>query len=154
GISEICQSKRRRDGETVSVTTRKAEIRFRLPLMSRSAIRLLAKVGLTLTVWLFAFALLEGTSVAQSGISLPTDLRLQNSGWWPRKGDAPRDAYVGSEACVKCHHQFADATTTAMAHAASRIADSESLRAHPELKFTLGEYAYSLISDANDSTFS
>jgi hypothetical protein len=40
---------------------------------------------------------------APSGISLPTELRVKSPGWWPTKGDASRDAYVGAAACVKCH---------------------------------------------------
>lgn len=101
-----------------------------------------------------AFLLAARDAASQTGISLPTDLRLQNSGWWPRKGDAARNAYAGSEACLKCHSRFAAAQTTAMAHAASLAADSESLRSHQILTFKLGGYAYSLNSDANKNTFS
>src|SRR5438034_1292579 len=80
-------------------------------------------------VWLLSLRSSFGQT-AGSSISLPTELRIQASGWWPRKAEAARDAYVGSAACAKCHSARAEAQAgTAMAHASSLVADSESLRA-------------------------
>jgi len=103
---------------------------------------------------IFAPLLVPELALTQTGISLPTDLRLQNPGWWPRKGDAPREAYAGSETCVKCHGSLAQAQTTAMAHASSLVADSENLKSHPDLTFKLGDYTYTLNTNSGKSTFS
>lgn len=78
---------------------------------------------------------------APSGISLPTEMRIESPGWWPTKGDASRDAYVGATACAKCHASTAAAQqATAMAHAATRTADAAILRQHDHLVFRLGPY--------------
>jgi hypothetical protein len=78
---------------------------------------------------------------APSGISLPTELRVQSPGWWPTKGSASRDAYVGGAACAKCHAaKAASQQTTAMAHAATRTADAEILHQHDHLAFRFGPY--------------
>jgi hypothetical protein len=105
-------------------------------------------------IWLLSLSSSFGQT-AGSSISLPTELRIQGSGWWPRKAEAARDAYVGSAACAKCHTARAEAqASTAMAHASSLVADAESLRAHQRLTFRLGDYNYNLHSDANKSTLS
>jgi hypothetical protein len=122
---------------------------IRLPLLTFRAFSTLIFLLLALT---------RTSSFAQSAgssISLPTDLRIQSSAWWPRKAEAPRDAYVGSAACAKCHSDRAESqANTAMAHASSLVADSESLHAHPALTFKLGDYSYELHSDANHSALS
>jgi Cytochrome c554 and c-prime len=79
------------------------------------------------------------------GISLPTSLRTQASGWWPTKGEAGRDEYVGSAACARCHAEKAAAfQTTAMAHASSSAAASEMLHQYNPLDLRLGPYHYQI----------
>lgn len=59
-----------------------------------------------------------------------TRQRLREYRWWPTRGDAPRQEYVGSEACSACHaSEFASQSKTSMAHAAERAIDSAVLRA-------------------------
>ncbi len=78
---------------------------------------------------------------APSGISLPTEQRVKSPGWWPTKGDASRDSYIGTAACVKCHAaKFASQQTNAMAQAATRAPDAEILHQHDHLDFRLGPY--------------
>src|SRR5215469_9079674 len=107
----------------------------------------LCKVAALAFALFILFILGSGKSLGQAGssISLPTDLRLQNSGWWPRRADAPHDAYVGGATCGKCHGARAETqANTAMAHASSLVKDSESLRQNPDLMFKLGDYSYEL----------
>jgi hypothetical protein len=94
-------------------------------------------------------------NAASSSISLPTDLRIQGAGWWPRNSDAPRDAYAGTAVCAKCHSDKASAqSATAMAHASVLAAESEVLRRHPNLAFNLGPYAYKLESAGDKNVMS
>ena len=93
-----------------------------------------------------------GQTYAPSGISLPTELRVQSPGWWPTKEDASRNAYVGSAACAKCHSSTAvRQQTTAMAHAATRTADAELLRQHDRLAFHLGPYTEEIVTKGETS---
>lgn len=90
---------------------------------------------------------------SSNSISLPTALRTNSSGWWPTKGEAARDEYVGSEACFDCHELKSERQQeTAMFHAASRAADSNNLRAHPQLAFQKGPFHYQLATRGDQST--
>jgi Cytochrome c554 and c-prime len=108
----------------------------------------------------FATALFQTGDL--SGIPLTTELHVENAGWWPTKGDAPRKLYAGSAACAECHSAIAAAYASAqMAHAATFAARSHALQAHRSLSFQLGSFAERLvtaqgssvltISDANSS---
>ncbi len=94
-----------------------------------------------LTVWL-AISVVAAKSVAQTSapvgisISMPTEARVKSPGWWPTKGDASRDSYVGTAVCAKCHgSKVATQQSSAMAQAAVRAADAEVLRQHDHLLF-------------------
>jgi len=85
-------------------------------------------------------------------ISLPTDVRVQSPGWWPTKGDASRDSYIGTAACAKCHaSKVASQKKNAMAHAATRTADSEILRLHDHFTFRLGPYHEEIVTKGEKS---
>jgi cytochrome c553 len=91
-------------------------------------------------------------TAAPSGISLPTDVRVQSPGWWPTKGDASRDSYIGAAACAKCHaSKVASQKTNAMAQAATRTADSEILRQHDRFTFRLGPYNEEIVTKGEKS---
>jgi Cytochrome c3 len=90
---------------------------------------------------------------ASSAISLPTELRVKASGWWPTKGDPSRGEYAGSEVCFECHETKAEGQQqTAMFHAASRAADSKLLQDHPALAFQTGPFHYRLSTQDDKST--
>lgn len=90
---------------------------------------------------------------AANSISLPTELRVNSSGWWPTKGEAARDQYVGSEACFECHEFKSEGQQqTAMYHAAARATDSKLLQAHPKLSFQTRGYNYVLSTQPGKST--
>src|SRR4029077_8780619 len=82
-----------------------------------------------------------------SSISLPTELRVRGSGWWPTKGQPARAEYTGPDACTECHELKAEtAQDTAMLHAATRASDSKSLRDRLNLPFQAGPYNYQLLT--------
>jgi hypothetical protein len=115
--------------------------------MKMSALRLAAVLALCVA----SYRSLAQTS-APSGISLPTELRVQSPGWWPTKAGAPRDAYAGTAACAKCHATLAATQqTNAMAHAATRTADAELLHQHDHLTFNLGPYREEIVTRGDKS---
>ncbi len=81
------------------------------------------------------------------GISLPTDMRIHDRGWWPTKGEPSRNEYVGDASCAKCH---AEKSTTyanaAMAHAAAPAADSAGLRRYNHLSSRVGPFSYEILT--------
>jgi hypothetical protein len=86
-------------------------------------------------------------NVDASITSTATADRLKAPGWWPTKRDTSRDDYVGAAVCAECHDsQVSSASKSAMAHAAIRAPQSESLQQVP-LAFQLGSYRYQI----NDS---
>ena len=71
--------------------------------------------------------------------------RLKKHGWWPTKGDAPKDEYVGAAACARCHSEVAGSQkTTNMARTAMAPADSELLRSRERAAFSQGPYTYQM----------
>ena len=98
-----------------------------------------------LQVALLAACAVTGQSTGPSAVSQTTEARLNAPGWWPTKGDRPRKEYVGAAVCASCH--AAESKTfqsSAMAHAATRAADSDSLRLHDHLAFQIGGYSYQI----------
>ena len=106
--------------------------------------------------FLVFFSAIAFTARAQAptsnSISLPTSLRVHSPGWWPTKGEAGREEYVGSEACFDCHEAKSERQQeTAMFHAASRAVDSKNLRDHGRLTFQRGPFSYELATTAERS---
>jgi Cytochrome c554 and c-prime len=104
----------------------------------------------------FALGVMASTCLAQTpppmGISMPTESRVKSSGWWPTKGDASRDSYVGTPVCARCHaSKVATQQTNAMSHAAVRAADAEVLRQHNHLSFRLGPYREEIVTKGEKS---
>jgi hypothetical protein len=78
-------------------------------------------------------------------VSQTTEARLKAPGWWPTKGDRLQNEYVGAAECANCHVSESNAFRgSAMAHAATRAANSDSLRQHDRLTFTIGQYSYEI----------
>ncbi len=93
---------------------------------------------------------LAGYMLAQSGTSISsraTADRLKEPAWWPTKRDSPRDQYVGPAVCAECHDsEVTTASKSAMAHAATRAPESESLQQVP-LALRIGSYRYQISDD-------
>jgi hypothetical protein len=87
---------------------------------------------------------LHAQSAGSRNGSVLTATRLKASGWWPTKGNSGREEYVGAAECAKCHAaQAAVIQNSAMARAATRAADAESLQRGP-LAFQIGPYNYQI----------
>ena len=43
---------------------------------------------------------------ATAATQMTTEEHLAQPGWWPRKANAPRDAYAGAGACAECHSEL------------------------------------------------
>jgi hypothetical protein len=86
---------------------------------------------------------------------MATEDRVQVPGWWPTKGTAPRDEFLGPDACAACHaSKVSTQKLTPMARAALRPADSEALRAHDQLTLRLPPYTYQISRQPDGSLYS
>ena len=86
---------------------------------------------------------------------MATQDRIKFSAWWPTKGTASREEYVGPAACATCHTaKSALQKTTPMAHASTEAANSEILRSHERLNFQAGPYRYEIASKSGNSDYS
>jgi hypothetical protein len=84
----------------------------------------------------------QAQTAGSNSVPLSTTDRLQETVWWPTKGAASRNDYVGTEECAKCHSEKATSqASTAMAQASSRPADSDFL--HGEVRFNFRQSPYS-----------
>ena len=84
--------------------------------------------------------------------SMLTSSRVQSPGWWPTKGDASRDSYVGTAACARCHaSKVAGQQKHSMARAAVHAADAEILRQHDHLSFRVGPYREEIVTKGGKS---
>jgi Cytochrome c554 and c-prime len=84
-----------------------------------------------------------------------TSDRVQLPGWWPTKGDAPRDQYVGRAVCAECHASVAKTQeTTAMARTLTTIDQSHDLATHPKLEFRFGPFQFSILTSGTKSVYS
>src|SRR5215470_16773369 len=110
------------------------------PLKSRKLAVLIALLGLALASNRFpAITAQSGSNAIAS--SIPTPDRVQRPGWWPTKGDPPRDAYSGPDSCARCHASITPSyRNMAMAHASEPVGESEALRKHRDLTFQLDPY--------------
>jgi hypothetical protein len=90
-----------------------------------------------------------------SETQLATEDRVQSSGWWPTKGTPARVEYTGPTACARCHaEKAATQLTTPMAHSIVRAADSEILRRHDRVTFSVGHYLYQIVRSEGVSIYS
>ena len=88
-------------------------------------------------------------SARRGSLSLTTQDRLEDAGWWPTKGDSARNKFVGAATCKECHGDVATLQeTTPMYHAAVRAAQSGVLETHKQLSFRDALYQYSLAHTA------
>jgi hypothetical protein len=94
------------------------------------------------------------TDPSADSSSLTTTDRVKAPGWWPTKGDAERNLYVGSDACAECHKPIAKLQeTTPMYHAGVRAAQAETLTPQP-LEFHEGKLNYTVSWSPTAATFS
>jgi hypothetical protein len=100
---------------------------------------------LVLVIGTMAMRVAWAQDVQKGSLSLTTQDRLDDAGWWPTKGDAARGKFAGDTTCKECHGDVAALQeATPMYHAAVRAAQSEILEARQQLNYQDTFYQYSL----------
>src|SRR5580658_4950936 len=113
------------------------------------------KIALAFTICASICASSVPQTGSTTGVSLPTAVRLKNSGWWPTKGEPAREQYVGDKTCAKCHISIAATyLTTGMAHAEAPAGVFGGLRQHNRLDFQLGPFSYQILTNNSGSLLS
>jgi hypothetical protein len=85
-----------------------------------------------------------------------TETRVAEPGWWPTKGGAARNEYIGSTACARCHGDKVESyAATQMAHAMAPIASKilPELAGGP-LRQSFGSVRYELSASAEGTIYS
>ncbi len=101
-----------------------------------------------------AFCLARAQAPPANSISLTTADRLEEPGWWPTKGDPPRNQYSGDATCASCHRRIAPLqSTTPMYHASVRAVQSALLTNQAPLQFKEGGFSTSVITSPEGTTF-
>ena len=66
--------------------------------------------ALVVSLWVWISKLRSQAAPASHPATLAdqqaTEDRIRKPGWWPTQGSYPRSAYVGDEACAKCHAEI------------------------------------------------
>lgn len=88
-------------------------------------------------------------------LSTATEIRLIDPGWWPTKGTFPRDQYVGSETCGRCHADIAvTQKNTSMAHAVKPATVDAFTNMPHSMRFRAGSYDYAVTQTATGAEYS
>jgi hypothetical protein len=78
-------------------------------------------------------------------IPMATEDRVRIPGWWPTKGSAAREEFVGPAECAKCHStEAASWAKTPMARASVRPEGSEILQRQERLTFHAAPFSYEI----------
>ena len=86
--------------------------------------------------------------------SVPTEIRVESTPWWPTTGSSDRSQYVGTATCAKCHaEKTASQVRTSMARAATLGPNSPQLKSHPDIATNLGPYSYHLVTKDGKALF-
>lgn len=92
---------------------------------------------------------------AAGNMSLPTELRVAEPGWWPTKGKPARDEYVGAQVCAKCHAEIAATyQNVPMRQAALPASAAEIFRQPRPLSLQLGPFAYRFLTKEDTTNLS
>jgi Cytochrome c554 and c-prime len=139
----------------LSIVGHRSGWHFGKPSFARTpALRSILGFAVCCAIYLVASTGMLAQTAVPEGISLPTELRIKDTpGWWPTKGSAAREQFVGSPQCAGCHaSKAASYTHAAMSHAAIQAKDSESLRQHNLLSLQLGPYSYRIQTTETQSS--
>ncbi len=86
---------------------------------------------------------------------LSTDDHLAEPGFWATKDQDSREAFVGPEACARCHGgKVSSQKETPMARNLMPAATADVLHSHPAMSFTAGNVQYHVDKTANQSLYS
>jgi hypothetical protein len=111
-------------------------------------------LGTLLALSGMAFCQTRAQAPQANSISLTTADRLEEPGWWPTKGDPPRNRYVGDATCTSCHQRIAPLqNTTPMYHASARAAQSAILTNHAVLQYKEGGFSTAVTTTPEGTPF-
>ena len=97
----------------------------------------------------------KSASSKSKEVSTATEIRLIDPGWWPTKGTAARDQYVGSETCGRCHQNIVETQkNTPMAHAVKPATADAFTNIPHVMRFRTGSYDYLLSQTATGAEYS
>lgn len=97
------------------------------------------------TAWLTSCLTTSAQDRASRADQLSTPERVRKPGWWPTKGTASRDDFVGPLSCAQCHGSVAlSQKQHAMARTLMPAAKSEILQEHDGQSFRIGRYNYQI----------
>ncbi len=101
----------------------------------------------------------SGTFLAQTPATIADQLstpeHIKKAGWWPTKGTASREEFVGPATCASCHSDIAATQKlTHMAQDSTPAPQADLLRDHPKINYTLGPYNYQITRAGSDEVFS
>jgi hypothetical protein len=89
---------------------------------------------------------------ATAATQMTTEDHLAQPGWWPRKGNAPRSAYIGAAACAECHSElFKGQREHAMARSAVPVKKGVEVATS---NFSIGPAQYSIRNENNSLIYS
>jgi len=103
------------------------------------------------TLFVMGFAFVESASDHRlpvplgpsKGLPMATEDRVREADWWPTKGTAALEDFVGNKACAECHGgKVATQKTTPMAGASALIGNSPVLKSHESLSGKLNDFTY------------
>lgn len=81
--------------------------------------------------------------------------RLRRPGWWPTKGTAARDEYVGPTVCARCHSSIVMTQAKHnMARTLRHASESDVLHAAIGSSFHLGSFQYEITQGPDGTLFS
>lgn len=99
---------------------------------------------------LFVFQLSLSAEMPEAATKqMTTEEHLAKPGWWPRKGDAPRSAYVGAAACAECHSEsFNGQQQHAMARSSSLVSNAKGMKTSADFALGLAHYSISSVNNS------
>jgi hypothetical protein len=101
-----------------------------------------------------ALALAASLPVLTAQAQLSTEDHLAEPGFWPTRGNASRDVFVGGDVCARCHSaKVATQKATPMARAAMSANIADILHARPLMSFTPNDFEYRIATDAHASQY-
>jgi Cytochrome c3 len=86
---------------------------------------------------------------------MATAERLETAGWWPTKHSFPRQDFVGTAECARCHaKRTITQLTTPMAHASAPASSSSVLSEHQRISRKVGAFTYAISSGSAGTVYS
>jgi hypothetical protein len=104
--------------------------------------------------YLLALAVTVSLHALTAQAQLSTEDHLAEPGFWPTQDSASRDAFVGADACARCHSvKAAEQKATPMARAAMPANVADILHARPLMRFIPNQFQYRIATNSHASQY-